>query len=84
MSNIRLGFVLAATLVALLFRPSPVNAQTQPDVTSPVKVFILAGQSNMVGDGRVGPVETKGTLAYMVQESDKRDQFKHLVDNDGN
>ncbi|MBC8870565.1 MAG: hypothetical protein H8E44_14175 [Planctomycetes bacterium] len=47
MSNIRFGFVLAATLVALLSRPSPLNAEAQPAVTSPVKVFILAGQSNM-------------------------------------
>jgi len=50
----------------------------------PLKVFILAGQSNMVGDGRVDPGDVKGTLAYMVRKSDNRDQFKHLVDKDGN
>ena len=49
----------------------------------PVKVFILAGQSNMVGDGHLGPVEKKGTLAYMVQKSDKAEKFKHLVGEDG-
>ncbi len=51
--------------------------------SKPVKVFILAGQSNMVGDGHVGPAETKGTLAYMVEKSDKAEQFEHLVDQNG-
>jgi hypothetical protein len=50
----------------------------------PVKVFILAGQSNMVGDGHIDPVEKKGTLAYMAQRSDQRTLFKHLVDKNGN
>ena len=29
-----------------------------------VKVFILAGQSNMVGQGEINPIGTQGTLAY--------------------
>lgn len=84
MSNSRFGIVLAATLVVLLSQASPVYAEPQPADKSCVKVFILAGQSNMVGDGRVDPVETKGTLAYMVQRSEKQAQFMHLVDDDGN
>lgn len=59
----------------------PVWAEQQGK--GPVKVFILAGQSNMVGDGRIEPADTKGTLAYMVRKSDRKDQFKHLIDKDG-
>ncbi|MFY8200309.1 MAG: hypothetical protein ACOVLE_06545, partial [Pirellula staleyi] len=47
------------------------------DQTKPVKVFILLGQSNMLGFGRVGPKETKGSLEFMVQEKGK---YPHLVD----
>ncbi|QTN32616.1 hypothetical protein HZ994_09815 [Akkermansiaceae bacterium] len=32
----------------------------------PLKVFILAGQSNMLGQGNVSPAGTKGTLEYTV------------------
>src|SRR5438045_490512 len=33
----------------------------------PVKVFILMGQSNMVGMGDIGPVTAKGTLEYLTK-----------------
>lgn len=61
------------------------SATTRAEVSNPgpVKVFILAGQSNMVGDGHVEPVDKKGTLAYMVRKSERAEQFKHLVDQDG-
>jgi arylsulfatase A-like enzyme len=49
----------------------------------PVKVFVLAGQSNMVGDGHIEPAEKPGTLAYMVQNSDKAGRFQHLIDANG-
>ncbi|MHC4177193.1 MAG: sialate O-acetylesterase [Planctomycetota bacterium] len=84
MKSIRSVFVLAATLVTLLCGFALPTSQAEPAGKGAVKVFILAGQSNMVGDGRLGPAETKGTLAYMVQRSDKQGQFKHLVDKDGN
>jgi alpha-galactosidase len=51
------------------------------DHTRKVKVFILLGQSNMLGFGRVGPKETKGTLEYMIQEKGK---YGFLVDDAGN
>jgi hypothetical protein len=61
------------------------SSTTRADVSNPgrVKVFVLAGQSNMVGDGHVEPAEKKGTLAYMVEISDRAEQFKHLVDQNG-
>ncbi len=84
MRSTRRTFVLTATLTVLLSQTLPVDAESQPAGNGSVKVFILAGQSNMVGDGRLGPADTKGTLANMVQKYNTQDRFKHLVDEDGN
>ena len=52
-----------------------------------VKVFILAGQSNMQGHGKVDAEpkanEGKGSLACLVKNPDTAARFKHLVDADG-
>lgn len=53
---------------------------TAADLKKPVKVFILMGQSNMLGMGEVGPETTKGTLSYLTK-TDKR--YPHLVDDAG-
>lgn len=50
------------------------------DTTRKVKVFILLGQSNMLGFGRVGPRETKGSLEYMIHE---KGRYGFLVDDAG-
>lgn len=50
------------------------------DHTKKVKVFILLGQSNMLGFGRVGPKEAKGSLEYMIKEKGK---YGFLVDDAG-
>jgi len=42
-----------------------------------VKVFILLGQANMLGFGRVGPGDKQGTLEYTINEKGK---YQHLVD----
>jgi hypothetical protein len=34
----------------------------------PVKVFILPGQSNMLGFGRIGPEDKKGTLENLTRK----------------
>ena len=52
---------------------------------SPVKVFILAGQSNMEGQGVAdldGPDynDGKGTLAYLLRDPAKAPRFAHLRD----
>ncbi len=44
------------------------------DLSKPVKVFILMGQSNMVGFGQAGPETAKGTLAFYIKE-EKRYPF---------
>ena len=43
---------------------SVLSAQQSGD--SPVKIFIMAGQSNMLGQGNMSPVTTEGTLEYIV------------------
>ena len=54
---------------------------------SPVKVFILAGQSNMEGHGiaMIDPKknEGKGSLEYMVKNPDTAGRYAHLVDSRG-
>ena len=51
------------------------------DHSKPVKVYVMLGQSNMLGFGRVAPKETKGSLEFMVKEKGK---YPHLVDDAGN
>jgi len=56
--------------------------------TSPVKVFILAGQSNMEGQGVAdldGPDynEGKGTLSHVMKDPAKAHIFRHLKDDKG-
>ena len=50
------------------------------DHSKPIKVYILLGQSNMLGFGRVGPKETKGSLEYMIKEKGK---YSYLLDDAG-
>lgn len=50
------------------------------DLKKPVKVFILLGQSNMVGMGDVGPEGTNGTLEYLTKQAKR---YPHLVDDAG-
>jgi hypothetical protein len=53
----------------------------------PLKVFILAGQSNMEGAGMIkaDPLRNdgKGSLEYLVRSPETRDHYRHLVDSDG-
>ena len=51
------------------------------DQGKPVKVFILMGQSNMLGFGRVGPEDKQGTLTYLTKKEGK---YPHLIDDQGN
>ncbi len=72
----------AGLLLALLASTSVrLTAQEEAAApTPPVKVFILMGQSNMVGFGRVGPAETKGSLADLCTNSGR---YPHLLDAEG-
>jgi len=59
--------------------PLPDPDSTPPDTTKPVKVYILAGQSNMVGMGEIGGSKP-GTLQTVTKQENK---FPHLVDDAG-
>ncbi|MFO1002466.1 MAG: sialate O-acetylesterase [Planctomycetaceae bacterium] len=48
---------------------------------APVKVYVMMGQSNMLGFGRVGPKETIGSLEYLVKQKGK---YSHLLMDLGN
>ncbi|MHC4074070.1 MAG: sialate O-acetylesterase [Planctomycetota bacterium] len=54
---------------------------------SPVKVFILAGQSNMEGHGIIksdpGRNKGRGSLEYMVNSPATAKRYEHLVDDEG-
>jgi len=54
-------------LLALLILLAPTTGLlAQQAGPGPVKIFILAGQSNMQGQGEISPSTTMGTLAYTV------------------
>lgn len=48
--------------------------------SKPVKVYVMLGQSNMLGFGLVEPKEVQGTLENLIHEKGK---YPHLVDSTG-
>ncbi len=73
-------------------------AVTAAQAEGPVKVFILAGQSNMEGHGNVELTEPaiehmkrnntyerdkNNYLDYLAKHSDRKDKYKHLLDEHG-
>lgn len=73
---------IRAAVVALLTVAGSATAADKP-----VKVFVLAGQSNMEGHGfiKADPKrnEGKGSLEYLTRDKATADKFKHLVGKDG-
>jgi hypothetical protein len=67
--------------VAQLPDPLPPADSRPAEQTRPVQVYIMLGQSNMLGFGRVGPRETRGSLESLVRDHGK---YPHLVDESGN
>jgi hypothetical protein len=51
----------------------------------PLKVFILAGQSNMEGQGQIKSTANggKGSLEFLVKDPASAARYKHLVDDKG-
>jgi len=71
-------------LTGTAFAQKTPDADLKPDdkpgaAGKPVKVFILMGQSNMVGMGDIGPETAKGTLSHLTK-TDKK--YPWLVDGD--
>ena len=80
-----LAFALALSSAALAVEP-PKKKSTWDNNPNGVQVFILAGQSNMVGHGKAdeGHGDVKGaigSLRYQVEHDPKN--FGHLVNKDG-
>jgi alpha-galactosidase len=61
------------------------SAATAADPT--VKVFVLAGQSNMQGHGRIAAEEErnqgKGSLEWLAKRPDSEPRFQALIDDEG-
>jgi len=72
-----LGFIVAY-LAAHLLSAGSLPAEQASD--SPVKIFILAGQSNMVGRGVVDDASVPGTMAHLVANDP---DYAFLGDGDG-
>jgi len=80
-----LGFVASNySLTAVAAEP---GGSSPPAKSRVVKVFILAGQSNMEGHGFVAadPKRNggKGSLEYVTKNGPTADKFKHLLDANG-
>ena len=58
------------------------SAKVRPDNNGKVKVFILAGQSNMEGHGVIMG-QQKGTLETLAKDPATAKRYKHLLDKDG-
>ena len=65
----------------------PVKTVERDASNKPVKVFVIAGQSNMEGHGfiRADPKrnEGKGSLEFLTKDKTTADAFKHLIDKSG-
>jgi hypothetical protein len=75
----------ASAAAAEKFDTNPRHQLPRPDARAadtnkPVKVFILLGQSNMVGMGDIGPETNKGTLTYVTK---KEGRYPFLIDDQG-
>jgi hypothetical protein len=90
LKNFRCTTVLSCVALVTVLLILPASAAEIPsqlpdpdgksaDMSRPVKVFILLGQSNMLGFGRVGPADQQGTLEYMIKE---KGEYQHLVDDE--
>ena len=59
---------------------TPRSHDEPADMSQPVQVFILLGQSNMLGFGKIGSKDQKGSLTHAVQVKGK---YPYLVDESG-
>ncbi len=76
-------------LICVIVMPLPGDStRTGQAGKGPIKVFILAGQSNMEGQAVVDLEgkdynEGKGTLAFLMRDPAKAEPYKHLKDDQG-
>src|SRR5687768_5604139 len=85
-SGRRLALLLALAVAAPLASAQDATPLPRPDgkpadLSKPVKVFILLGQSNMLGFGKVPGADKDGTLEHAVKQ---KKLYPFLVDDAGN
>lgn len=71
----RASSLLAGFILATAFTIAPARLAA----AAPVKIYILAGQSNMQGHGETSPVTTSGTLEY-ITANDPAGKYQFLKD----
>lgn len=81
----RFGLLPAVILLMVLVNAAASSTAAEP---KPVKVFILAGQSNMEGQGVVDLAgkdynDGKGTLVAFMSDPAKSERYRHLKDEAG-
>ena len=85
-SRLSLVAIALTLLVHTLTAAEPSQQLPDPDgkpadQSKPVQVFILLGQSNMLGFGRIDPEDKQGTLSNLVKQEHK---YPYLIDDVGN
>ncbi|MCA9172944.1 MAG: sialate O-acetylesterase [Planctomycetales bacterium] len=73
--------ICLAALPAGAADPLPDPDGKPADMSKPVQVYVLLGQSNMLGFGKIGPADKEGTLEHAVKE---KSLYPYLVDGEGN
>ena len=81
------GLALAALLLSgqAIGEQAPAKPATVPAKQggkSPLKIFLLAGQSNMEGQGIIDGMG-KGTLETLTKNPESAPRYKHLLDKNG-
>lgn len=81
------GFDKIMALVAAAILSAAWLMATEKPAEEPVRVFILAGQSNMEGQGFIKADakrnDGKGSLEYLAKETATAARFRHLQDKEG-
>lgn len=75
------ALLVGSSLAAARQEQLPDPDGMEADMSKPVQVFILLGQSNMVGAGKIGPADKEGSLEHAVKEKGK---YPNLIDASGN
>jgi len=78
----RFGKWLIAALLVTTFATAADDGSKPADMTKPVKVFVMMGQSNMLQNGKVGNPD--GSQAKTVYSGIKAGKYTYLVDAENN
>jgi len=78
------GALASSTVGPIKIDLNPAPVTPRPKLTKgKLKVFVLVGQSNMEGHGKVDGVKTEGSIPWLLNNPKYAADYKHLVDKDG-